>query len=60
MENIFTYLKNQFAFQLDALFQVENQIKKTGFKKSNRILSIQPLLRKHKENYLLWLFGRPK
>lgn len=33
MENIFTYLKNQFAFQLDALFQVENQIKKTGFKK---------------------------
>ncbi|RKR05631.1 ATPase family protein associated with various cellular activities (AAA) [Flavobacterium sp. 90] len=28
MENIFTYLKNQFAFQLDALFQVENQMEK--------------------------------
>lgn len=28
MENIFTYLKNQFAFQLDTLFQVENQMEK--------------------------------
>jgi len=28
MENIFTYLKNQFLFQLDALFQVENQTEK--------------------------------
>lgn len=39
MENVFTYLKNQFAFQLDTLFQVEkpmekpvlNQFDSTGF-----------------------------
>ncbi|WP_417940692.1 ATP-binding protein [Flavobacterium sp. RS13.1] len=28
METIFTYLKNQFIFQLDALFQVENPMEK--------------------------------
>jgi adenylate kinase family enzyme len=28
MENVFTYLKNQFVFQLDALFQVETPMEK--------------------------------
>lgn len=28
MENVFTYLKNQFVFQLDTLFQVENPMEK--------------------------------
>ncbi|TDO68897.1 ATPase family protein associated with various cellular activities (AAA) [Flavobacterium chryseum] len=28
MENVFSYLKNQFVFQLDALFQVENPMEK--------------------------------
>lgn len=28
MENVFTYLKNQFVFQLDNLFQVENPMEK--------------------------------
>ena len=28
MENVFTYLKNQFAFQLDNLFQVEDAMEK--------------------------------
>lgn len=28
MENLFTYLKNQFVFQLDRLFQVENPMEK--------------------------------
>ncbi|MCV9930375.1 ATP-binding protein [Flavobacterium sp. LS1R49] len=28
MENVFTYLKNQFIFQLDTLFQVENPMEK--------------------------------
>ncbi|MBZ4043759.1 ATP-binding protein [Flavobacterium hibisci] len=31
MENVFTYLKNQFIFQLDALFQVENPMEKPLF-----------------------------
>lgn len=28
MENVFTYIKNQFVFQLDTLFQVENPMEK--------------------------------
>ena len=28
MENVFTYLKNQFVFQLDVLFQVDNPAQK--------------------------------
>src|SRR4051812_44183157 len=28
MENVFTFLKNQFVFQLDALFQAENPVGK--------------------------------
>ncbi|WP_433763604.1 ATP-binding protein [Flavobacterium ginsenosidimutans] len=31
MENVFTYLKNQFVFQLDALFQAENPMAKPVF-----------------------------
>ncbi len=31
MENIFTFLKNQFVFQLDTLFQAENPMEKPAF-----------------------------
>lgn len=35
MENVFTYLKNQFTFQLDILFQVENPMEKPVFNLSH-------------------------